>query len=131
MRPYQSLVWLLIFAGALVITSCSGTVRYKKTGRPAPDTEVVVAKKGPPPHAPAHGYRHKHGNLVLVYQSDLSIYVVDGHEGYFFFEGEFFRSHKGKWQSSRQFNGPWKKISESKLPKGLRNAQHASAKKKK
>jgi hypothetical protein len=66
-----------------------------------------------------------------VYHSDPGVYVVDGHNGYYFHEGNFYRSHKGKWQKSRRFKGPWKKISESKLPKGLNNDQHAKAKTKK
>ena len=131
MRINISFLWLVLFAGSLALTSCSGAVRYKKTGQPAATTETAVSKKGPPPHAPAHGYRHKQGNVVLVYQSNLGIYAVDGHKGYYFHEGDFYRSHKGKWQMSANFGGPWKKISESKLPKGLNNNQHAKAKTKK
>lgn len=130
MRAILAILWTLFLAGSFTLTSCSGTVRYKKTGPPSASTEVVVSKKGPPPHAPAHGYRHKHENVVLVFQADLGVYLVDGHKGYYYHEGEFYRSHKGKWQASAHFNGPWKKVSESKLPKNLNGIQHAKAKKK-
>jgi len=128
MRMKLSFLWLVFVAGSVALTSCSGTIRHKKTRQPGVSTGTVVSKKGPPPHAPAHGYRHKHGNVVLVYQSSPGIYAVDGHEGYYFCEGSFYRSHKGKWRISVHFEGPWKKISESKLPKGLNNHQHAKSK---
>jgi hypothetical protein len=122
----------MMFAGSLVLVSCSGSVRYKRTHQPAEKTEVVVTEKnGPPPHAPAHGYRHKHGKVVLVYHSELDLYVVDGHDGYYFYEGAYFRSHKGKWQKSADMKGPWKKVSDSRIPKGLKPDQHAKAKGKK
>ena len=117
MRINLSFLLSILIAGSLALTSCSGTARYKKSGQPAASTETVVSKKGPPPHAPAHGYRHKQGNVVLVYQSNLGIYAVDGYNGYYVHEDGFYRSHKGKWQISAHFEGPWKKISESKLPK--------------
>jgi len=131
MRISLSYLWLVSVAVGLSLTSCSGTVRQKKTSPYPASTETVVSKKGPPPHAPAHGYRHKHGNVILVYQSSLGIYAVDGHKDYYFHEGDFYRSHKGKWQMSVHFEGPWKKVSKSKLPKELNNTQHAKAKTKK
>jgi len=132
MRVKSSVAWLIIVVCGFVLVSCSASARYKKTSSPGASTEVVVSKKGPPPHAPAHGYRHKHGNVVLVYHSDIDVYVVDGRKGYYFHEGDFYRTHKGEWQVSVRFDGPWKPISESKLPKGLRhNKQHAKAKKNK
>ena len=125
------LVLVMILAGSFLIASCSGSVRYKKTGKPVESKETVVVKKGPPPHAPAHGYRHKHGKTVLVYHSELRIYVVEGHDGYYFHEGAYYRSHKGKWQKSDDMKGPWKKVASSQLPGGLHAEQHAKAKSKK
>ena len=47
---------------------------------------------GPPPHAPAHGYRHKHQHGVeLVYSSELGVYVVVGFPNHYFSEGHYFR----------------------------------------
>ena len=130
MRINHSLPWLVFIAGTLVLTSCSRGVRHKSTGHTGTSVETVEVKKGPPPHAPAHGYRHKHGDVVLAYESDLGIYVVVGHEGYYFHKGDYYRSHKGKWQTSADVKGPWKKISDSKLPNGLNKNQHAKANKK-
>jgi hypothetical protein len=121
MRTNLLFLSLFTLAATLALTSCSGTARYKNTGPPAPSPEIVVSKNGPPPHAPAHGYRHKHGNIVLVYQSSLGIYAVDGHQGYYFLEGHFYRRNGSKWQVSAQFEGPWKKVSKAKLPKELKN----------
>ena len=129
MRFYIAVPVLVVVAGGLVLSSCSSGVRYKKTSHPTKSTEKVVTKKGPPPHAPAHGYRHKHGSVVLVYKSELGIYTVDGHEGYYFHESAYYRSHKGKWQKSKDMKGPWKKVSDSNLPASLQSNQHAKAKK--
>ena len=114
-----------LIVGAVLMSSCSRTTIRYRSGQP------VVVKKGPPPHAPAHGYRHKHGNVFLVYKSSLGVYVVNGHAGHYFYKNNYYRSHKGAWQISVGVGGPWKKVKERKLPKGLRHHKHAKAKHKK
>jgi len=57
-------------------------------------------KHGPPPHAPAHGYRHKHQG-------------VD-------FEGHYYRYHEPHWEVGVHIEGPWESVSEEALPPGLR-----------
>lgn len=130
MRSSLAVLTIGMTAFAVVLASCSGSARYKKTVAVPASTEGVAVKKGPPPHAPAHGYRHKHGNVVLVYESSLELYRVDGHDGYYFHEGSYYRVHKGGWQVGAGFEGPWKACSASKLPKGLHNTSHARAKSK-
>lgn len=131
MRVNLSYLCLTLIVVSLSLTSCSRTVRQKKTSQCPPATETVVTKKGPPPHAPAHGYRHKHGNVILVYQSNLGVYAVDGHKNYYFHEGDYYRLRKGEWQMSVYFEGPWRRASEFELPSGLNNARHAKLKTKK
>ena len=54
-------------------------------GDHAPHPEVKVAhKKGPPPHAPAHGYRAKHS---YHYYSSNEVYYDAGRRIYFYIEG--------------------------------------------
>ena len=68
------IVTLLISVG-IAISACRGTVRYAQTGNP----EIKEKHTGPPPHAPAHGYRHKHPDGVeLVYKSNIGGYAVVG-----------------------------------------------------
>jgi hypothetical protein len=131
MRATLTLACLMLIVASFVLASCSGTARYKTSGKNPAHTQTTVAKKGPPPHAPAHGYRHKHGDVVLVYESSLSVYIVHGYEGHYFSDGDYYRMHKGGWQVSVDIGGPWRKISETKVPKGLHGEYHAKAKKKK
>jgi hypothetical protein len=115
-----------LISGALALASCgTTTVRYGGSTQPA------MKKQGPPPHAPAHGYRHKHGDVNLVFKSDLGVYLVDGHSGYYFSKNSYYRSHEGSWQISAHFEGPWKNVSKSKLPKGLQKQNGKTEKKKK
>ena len=131
MRINLSYLSLVLIVVSLSLTSCSRTIRQKRTSQCPPATETVATKKGPPPHAPAHGYRHKHGNVILVYQSHLGVYAVDGYKKYYFHEGDFYRSRKGEWQVSIYLDGPWRKASELELPKGLNHTHHAKSKAKK
>jgi hypothetical protein len=79
-------------------------------------------KGGPPPWAPAHGYRHKHENGVeLVFDSKIGIYVVVGRPGHYFHRDRYYRSYDGRWQVSVAVSGPWNVVSVSKLPPGLRD----------
>ncbi|MBL0715404.1 MAG: hypothetical protein JJV98_17080 [Desulfosarcina sp.] len=54
-------------------------------GEPYHHPEVRVAhKQGPPPHAPAHGYRAKH---CYRYYSESEVYYDTGRRIYFYIEG--------------------------------------------
>ena len=115
-------------AGAVAIvaicwtfSACGTTIRYTNTG------SVETSKEtGPPPHAPAHGYRQKHGNTVLVYDSSLEVYVVSGRSDYYFQDNHYYHATHGGWEISTHIDGPWKPVSTKKLPKGLRNSVQAS-----
>jgi hypothetical protein len=133
MRTDKSLSLALatvVAVGSLVaLPACRGRVTYtEKT------TEVVssgTVKAGPPPHAPAHGYRHKHGDVVVVYSKTLSVYTVEGHSGYYFHTNAFYRSTKHGWQRSAGVKGPWKTIRDSDLPGGLQKSPDVSTSSKK
>ncbi len=118
---------VILAGGALVLTSCSSKVRVAKRHPVHSTPQVVVVKNGPPPHAPAHGYRHKHSGAVLVYESDLGMYQVNGRPGHYFYKDQFYRLHDGQWQVSVSFGGPWNVILDSKLPKKLHKHKHAKA----
>lgn len=108
------------------LSACRTTVRYTNTG----GTVVAAKKHGPPPHAPAHGYRHKHGNMVLMYDSGLRVYVVSGWTNHYFHKDRYYRVTKSGWQVTKKFGGSWKSVSTSKLPKGLRHTVYVKSKKK-
>ena len=114
---------------ALVAICCTlsacGTVRYRN------NHSVKHAKKhGPPPHAPAHGYHHKHGNVALEFDSALEVYLVSGHSNYYFHDKYYYWATRCGGQITANCGGPWKAVSSKKLPKGLRNSAHAKKHKK-
>jgi hypothetical protein len=111
---------IALAAMCATLSACGTTVRYTNRG------SVETAKKtGPPPHAPAHGYRHKHGDTVLVFDSSLEVYVVSGHKDYYFQDSHYYHSTGNGWKIATRMDGPWKSVSTKKLPKGLRNSQQA------
>lgn len=109
---------VVLLAAAIAVFGCSRTV--VRAGGSTRTTTVQTDKKGPPPHAPAHGYRHKHTDgLVLVYEASLGVYVVSGHTGLYFYKDRYYRFHKSNWQSSGHFEGPWRNSPSNKVPQGL------------
>ena len=90
--------------------------------RPFPRT-ARVTKTGPPPHAPAHGYRHKHHaggmQLELVFDSGLGVYLVVGRAGHYYAGGHFYRQLDGAWYVSDRLDADWARSSHGRLPPGL------------
>ena len=85
---------------------------------------------GPPPHAPAHGHRHKQHGLELVYDSGRGVYVVVELPNHYFFEGRYYRILGNQWQAAIHVDGPWQSVSEESLPPGLRAGQKGKSKRK-
>jgi len=78
--------------------------------------------KGPPPHAPAHGYRLKnqHG-LEMRYDAHLGVYIILNYLKHYYWDGKYYRKGKNQWESSKDINKKWKGIAKQKLPKGLQS----------
>lgn len=111
-----------LLALALFLPAC---VHHHHHHRSAPAKVTRVNRGGPPPWAPAHGYRHKHHDGVeLVFDAKLGVYVVLGHDHYFFHGDRFYRDHDGRWLVSAQFHGPWVSVAVTDLPSGLRVTKH-------
>jgi len=89
---------------------------------------------GPPPHAPANGYRwkrHHHDHDVdLVFNSDLGVYVVVDIPNRFYWNGYYLRIEDDGWYASVDLDGRWKPRAEDSLPPGLRKkyAKHGKGK---
>lgn len=108
----------LLFLTGVAISSCGGSIRYTKTAAP----EIAEQRTGPPPHAPAHGYRHKHADgAELEYRSDLGVYVVIGRPDHYYYKDRYYRLNGGSWEASVDLSGTWAPAREKKLPSGLRN----------
>jgi hypothetical protein len=119
--------FVVSIASAALLAACSSS--------PPPSTAVVVAPTthkghGPPPHAPAHGYRHKHGDGVnLVYDSGLGLYLVADVTGRYYWKGNYYRHRGSQWELSVSLGGPWIAAHRSKLPPGLKKSKKAKKEK--
>ncbi|QJA06756.1 hypothetical protein FVE67_08120 [Thermosulfurimonas marina] len=90
----------------------------------SPETVVIynqpTVKPGPPPHAPAWGYRKKHPSGVeLEFDRDLGVYVVIGRQGIYFWEGFFFKFEGDHWWMAASLEGPWEVAEPKRIPPGL------------
>jgi hypothetical protein len=77
---------------------------------------------GPPPHAPAHGYRHKYQDRDLEFDSNLGVYVVIDMPALFWLDGWYFRRLGDRWQRSQRWDGPWYDSRWEEVPPRLRGA---------
>lgn len=110
---------------AVVVTGCSSRTVVRAGSKKSTDPVVVAEdskRGGPPSHAPAHGYRHKHpeDGVVLVYDSKLAVYVVTGYKHCYFTNGVYFRYSNDVWELSKRVAGPWKIVIVRDVPPGLK-----------
>ena len=113
----------LLTALVMVVTAvgCQGIVLAPRASEP-----VVVRTSGPPSHAPAHGYRHKHQTgEEFRFDSALGVYIVEGKTDIYFYDGWFVRIRSGIWQVSATLDGQWKSQPAKWVPPGLRSKHHA------
>jgi hypothetical protein len=112
---------LAVLVIVVTLGGCQGIVLA-----PRPSEPVVVRQPGPPSHAPAHGYRHKHqSGAELRFDSNLDVYIVVGQTDVYFHDGWFIRIRSGAWQVSAALNGPWEPKAAEWIPPGLRSKHHA------
>ena len=127
MRSKTLFLWVIVLACAvLMLASCSSVGVYGTSGR------RIGRGHGPPPHAPAHGYRHKHVDGVeLVYDSGRGVYVVVGLPDHYYCDGHFFRIRGGQWEVSLNTNHGWRPAYGDSIPHGLRSKGKSKGKWKK
>jgi hypothetical protein len=113
---------IILFLSFCLFAGCAGvnTVVYIPS-------DVHVKKRphktGPPSHAPAHGYRHKHQHGVeLEYDSGIDAYLVIEFPGTYFHNGLYSRfSPEEHWLVAVNLNGPWRIPKEREIPLKLIN----------
>jgi hypothetical protein len=108
---------LLVAAAAFVASGC--ITHHHHGGWEGPG-------HGPPPWAPAHGYRHKHhqDGVQLVFDSGLGVYVVVGQPYHWFHHDHYYWLRDGEWHRSQHIGGPWVVTAVDAVPPGLRR-KHA------
>lgn len=118
----------------LVVLGLSACETWDKRGYrvtvespPAPPPTVIVHDHhGPPPHAPAHGYRHKHRHhghdYELVYDTGVGCYAVAGYRDTFYNDGFYFQFGSNGWVVSASFgsDAKWDRCDDARLPGGLK-----------
>ncbi len=107
MKTYKTLLATLFMVTLPVFLSGCSAVKVHEHG---------YELGGPPPHAPAHGYRHKHHSHDLEYDSDLGIYVVIGLPDHYFIDGVYYKRTKHGWYSSHDVDKGWKEYKKDNLP---------------
>lgn len=75
-----------------------------------------------PPDAPAHGHRHQMptGHL-LVFDSMLGVYEVEGFKDLYYEDGQYLQWRKGEWFATRRLGTDWEPLRERRVPFGLRS----------
>jgi hypothetical protein len=87
-------------------------------------SSTSTSTHGPPPWAPAHGYRTKHPSGVdLVYDAGLGVYFVAQLPGVYFHGDRFYRQVNGGWGIAGGPGGPWLAVAERDIPPGLQRQQ--------
>lgn len=117
--------------GGLLACGPVHSVTVGRGGSPPSDPPVVVREgngQGPPPWAPAHGYRRKHQRAYLhrestvdmVFDSGLGVYVVVGLPNYYFWDGFYLRLDSGRWVQATYLDSKWEPCRAESVPGGLR-----------
>ena len=116
--PSRRVLALLLLIGPIALLTACVHRDHHGRGHGAPE-HGLRAGHGPPPHAPAHGYRHKlhhHGDAHIAFDSGIGVYVVEGHTDLFYWDYHFYRRHDGGWQISSRLDRGWISIGAAKLP---------------
>jgi hypothetical protein len=99
----------------LSLSAANGCVYHH---HPATRPSAHAHGHGPPPRAPAHGYRHtRHREGVdLVFDAGLGVYAVADWPGHYWHVDRYLRWAAGEWFVSRHIGGVWVVVSSDRLP---------------
>ena len=111
-----------IAASALAAQGCIVDPHHHHRGRAI--VPAVAKRAGPPPHAPAHGYRHKHhdrsgSQVSLRFDTDLGVYVVLGQPDHYWSNDRYFRWSGAHWEVSTGLAHGWSIVVNGAVPPRL------------
>lgn len=125
--PRLQALWILLLAAALA----SACAPVRPAPQPVARNEVRAsgAAGGPPPWAPAHGHRRKHGteparnggghDVRVVFDSQRGVHVVVGMSDHYWDAGRYYRVVRGEWRVSDHVDGPWVGVEIAEVPLAL------------
>lgn len=88
-------------------------------------------RHGPPPHAPAHGYRYKHQGHDLEFHARSGVYWVLNVPETYFHKGLYIRiSSDGRWFVSAHLDRGWRIAAGSEVPESLKTYKNVGRHKK-
>ena len=102
-----------------LLVGCVGSTAVRYDSNPHYRYSDVYYRSGPPPYAPAHGYRHHYHNHDMIYDSGIRAYILVGLPGYYYDDGFYFRYSNIGWQFSVRLNDGWRATDERRVPKTL------------
>lgn len=125
---WRGVAGLFLLASALFVGCAETTATV-----PVASTSTGPGRgHGPPPHAPAHGYRAKtHQGVAISWDSGLGVYVVIDVASTYYLEGRYYRYDADRWDMSVDLHGSWSAISENDIPPGLKSKGKGKSKPKK
>jgi hypothetical protein len=124
---WRGVVGLFLLASTLIVGCAESTATVPVT---SPSTGPGRGH-GPPPHAPAHGYRAKtHQDIAIRWDSGLGVYVVIDLPSTYYLEGHYYRYDADAWGMSVDIHGSWRAVSEKDLPPGLKSKDKGKGKSK-
>ncbi len=123
---------LIILTGLFFLSGCN-TLGVGIQGPGPGHSQETYHKQGPPPHAPAHGYRHKHNKRhELEYNSQAGAYIVLNTPETYFGNNLYLRlSTAGTWMVSTALEWGWRVAVGNEVPYKLRTYKGKKKKKSK
>ncbi|WP_022665122.1 hypothetical protein [Desulfospira joergensenii] len=127
----QGVRWVILFLAMVLSAGCN--TFYMGAGDPVSHRYEKKEKgKGPPPHAPAHGYRHKHQGYDLEYRDKAGAYIVLNVPETWFYDDLYIRvSSDGEWFVSADLEGGWRIAAGNEVPYSLKEYKKKGRHKKK
>lgn len=118
MKPFSN--FFIIFLAFFFVTGCT-TMGVGTRNQSHTQPGKHYHKQGPPPHAPAHGYRHKnHDGHELAYDEKLGAYIVVNLSQTYFGNNVYIRmSSDGRWLVSTTVEGRWRPAGPGEVPDKL------------
>ena len=122
---------VIILTGIFFLSGCM-MMGPGGRGHDEPRPDKSYHKPGPPPHAPAHGYRYKNPDgHELEYDSGLGVYIVVRVPDTYFANNLYIRlSSDGRWLVSASLDRGWRPAPGNEIPHKLKEHKDKSKHKK-